>query len=269
MRGLDELDRVDWQRLDHAYGDAGDVPDLLRSLHDEDAVGELVAALCHQGVRFSASAAAVPYLAGIALDTGEVPPLMLLGFLAIGDDDAYAFPRPPEADGAMDPDAVAAYQAVRAEVPALLPLLAHADLRTAATAAWLVSWFPALAAQTLPAVRASRPTTTVTIARGLLGDRTVGPGGWAEAVAALCAGDTDWAVDAVLAAARRLGESDLVDEDLPYLGGDVAGVLASALRLLPPERRSEAIATVRILADRAKPPFATRLRTMRDAMMAG
>ncbi|GAA4708134.1 hypothetical protein [Phytohabitans rumicis] len=267
MRGLEELDRVDWPRLEHAYGDAGDVPDLLRSL-DDDAVGELVAALCHQGTRFSASAAAVPYLAGIAVRAGTVEPLMLLGFLAVGDDDAYCFPRPPEADGAMYPEAVAAYRAVEAEVPALLPLLAHPDPRTAATAAWLVSWFPALAEQTLPAVRASRPATTVTIARGLLGDGTLEPGGWAEAVAALCAGDRAWAVDAVLAAARRVRGPDLVDPDLPYLGGDVAGVLAAALRLLPTERRPEAVAAVRILADRARPPFAGRLRAMRDALLA-
>jgi hypothetical protein len=306
VRGLDELDLVEWARLEHAYGGAGDVPDMLRSL-DEDAVGELVAALCHQGTRFSASAAAVPYLAGIAAgpDAGAETvawALMLLGFVAIGDDDAYAFPRPAEAGGASYPEAVAAYRAVEAEVPHLLPLLAHPDPWTASAAVWLVSWFPALAERTLPAVRACRPTTATTLARGLLGDRptvdrapgeravaggssgagptaggapgewTAGPdAGWAEAVAALCAsadGAPGWAVDAVLGHARRLRGADLVDPDLPYLGGDVAGILAATLRLVPAGRGAEAVSAVRVLADRARPPFQSRLRSMRDDLVS-
>lgn len=275
MRDLDDLDRVDWPRLEHAYGDAADVPELLRAVHadDEDALGELFGSLCHQSRRFSASAAAVPYLTWIMLQPRRdqstvVSMLGALGFLAIGDDEVYSFPRADEADGIGDVDAVTAYRAVEAEVLALLPLVAHTDPRTAAAATWLVSWFPALAADTLPAVRATACSTTAILARGLLGDDTLTPGGWPEAVAALCAGDTDWALDEVLGAAHRLRGPDLVDEGLPYFSGEVAGLLAATLRLAPPPRRPEAIRAVRILADRAQPSYRASVRAILDDLTA-
>jgi hypothetical protein len=241
---------VAWAELEHAYDNAADIPDLLRALGDGDleVLQDIFGALCHQGTRYSASAPAVPFLAGI-LAAGEVDPvplLMTLGALAIGDMDVYAFPRPPEADGAMDVDAVAAYRAVEREVPVVVVgFLSHEDGQAVAAATWLVSWFPGQKA-TLPLVLATPPTTTRTLAAGLLG-HVPERGGWAEAVAALCAGDVT-AFDDVLAAARTM--KDLVDETLPYLFGDIAGILAAALMAGPVKRRAEAVAAMRVLADR-------------------
>lgn len=249
MRPLDDLGDVAWAELDHAYGDAAEAPDWLRALGDGDleVLQDLFGALCHQGTRYSASAAAVPFLAGI-LAVGEVDPvplLMTLGALAIGDMDVYAFPRPPEADGDMDPDAVAAYRAVEREVPVAAGFLSHEDGQVVAAATWLVSWFPGQ--DTLPLVLGTPPSTTRTLAAGLLG-HVPEPGGWAEAVAALCADGSRF--DEVLAHARTMKGAALVDETLPYLFGDIAGILAAAL-MTEPSRRDEAVGAMRVLADRA------------------
>lgn len=65
---LEDLQTIHWQDLHHAYGTAGDVPDLLKGLlsGDEDARKESLYELCgtiwHQGTVYEASAFAVPYL---------------------------------------------------------------------------------------------------------------------------------------------------------------------------------------------------------------
>jgi hypothetical protein len=54
-----------WATLRHAYGDACDVPELLRKLDyalDDAIVRKLTEALCHQGNVYSASYAALPHL---------------------------------------------------------------------------------------------------------------------------------------------------------------------------------------------------------------
>jgi len=65
---LDGLDAIDWSLLTHAYGEATDVPGLLRALLSLDpkvreaTVYELFGNICHQGTVYLASAAAVPFL---------------------------------------------------------------------------------------------------------------------------------------------------------------------------------------------------------------
>ena len=62
------LDEVDWSSLRHAYGEASDVPDLIRSLAApdrktrEDALYELYGNIWHQGTVYEATAYAVPFL---------------------------------------------------------------------------------------------------------------------------------------------------------------------------------------------------------------
>ncbi|MFD0537440.1 HEAT repeat domain-containing protein [Actinomadura luteofluorescens] len=92
------LDGIDWAGLDHAYGSAEDVPGLLRALSSSDeekreaAVGELFTNIFHQGSRYGASAAAVPFLVALAADP-DTPertwPLYLASALAIGYDEAH------------------------------------------------------------------------------------------------------------------------------------------------------------------------------------
>jgi hypothetical protein len=65
---LEGLDNVDWGSLTHAYGEATDVPPLLRSLLSSDpkerdrAVYDLFGNIWHQGTVYPATAAAVPFL---------------------------------------------------------------------------------------------------------------------------------------------------------------------------------------------------------------
>ncbi len=65
---LDGLDSIDWASLRHAYGSAGDVPELLRALASrnekrrQNALNELFGNIWHQGTVYPATAAAVPFL---------------------------------------------------------------------------------------------------------------------------------------------------------------------------------------------------------------
>ncbi|RKK93861.1 hypothetical protein BFJ68_g15398 [Fusarium oxysporum] len=62
------LDSIDWSRLNHAYGPADDVPLILRELHSRDpevyktALDACRSNIYHQGTRYSASVAAIPFL---------------------------------------------------------------------------------------------------------------------------------------------------------------------------------------------------------------
>ena len=60
---LDDLVRVDWAGLTHAYGPADDLPGLLRGLAqgDDDALYELYGNIWHQGTVYPATAYAVTY----------------------------------------------------------------------------------------------------------------------------------------------------------------------------------------------------------------
>lgn len=65
---LNDIDAVPWRTLRHAFGDAADVPRLIRALADADrearqsALKELFACLLHQGTVYEATALAVPFL---------------------------------------------------------------------------------------------------------------------------------------------------------------------------------------------------------------
>ncbi|MBG6092632.1 HEAT repeat domain-containing protein [Actinomadura viridis] len=92
------LDDVDWARLEHAYGPAEDVPDLLRALASESAserekaLNELYGNIFHQGSRYEATAHAVPFLAALADDPrvqDRADIVRLLCSIAIGYDEPY------------------------------------------------------------------------------------------------------------------------------------------------------------------------------------
>ena len=70
------LDDPRWAQLEHAYGPASDVPDLLRSLeaspapksgYEDEPWFTLWSSLCHQDDAYTASYAAVPHVVRIAL----------------------------------------------------------------------------------------------------------------------------------------------------------------------------------------------------------
>jgi len=88
MKTLDELEAVDWKLLKHAYGDASDVPQLIRDLASKrpkirDAAFEkLYSNLWHQGSVYSATPSAVPFLIGL-LQYSDLPdPAGVLAYLS-------------------------------------------------------------------------------------------------------------------------------------------------------------------------------------------
>lgn len=72
--GEPSLDEVDWGRFRHAYGAAGDVPDLLRALLGRDqqrasaGLSTLWNRVRHQGGSSAPAALAVPFLLRAAAD---------------------------------------------------------------------------------------------------------------------------------------------------------------------------------------------------------
>ncbi|WP_326737688.1 hypothetical protein [Streptomyces sp. NBC_01022] len=114
---------TDWSRLSHAYGSAEDIPALLDRIASDPASehwSDLWSALCHQGSVYSASFAALPWLADVAgTDDREqaVSALTLAGAIMAGAGQSH---------GAGDVRVTYA-----AEVAALLSL-ANERLRTAA-----------------------------------------------------------------------------------------------------------------------------------------
>ncbi|HKU37456.1 MAG TPA: hypothetical protein VJR89_04895 [Polyangiales bacterium] len=97
---FDELDRVPWAELPHAYGVgtvgpdlSDDVPATLRQLGETDreafheGVDALFSNLCHQGTIYEATAFSVPFLAAFAAGTDLGPdqvPYFVAIFASIG-----------------------------------------------------------------------------------------------------------------------------------------------------------------------------------------
>ncbi|MEV7417211.1 hypothetical protein [Streptomyces sp. NPDC089919] len=129
MRSPAELDHVPWDALTHAYGPAGDVPELVRALYQVDeevadeALYELYGNIHHQGTVYPASAPAVPFVAHAALHAPAKRDelLMLLAVLADHEPDDVDLPQWPGSSVA----------AICAElcrvVPGLLPCLDDED----------------------------------------------------------------------------------------------------------------------------------------------
>ncbi|MGE9695808.1 hypothetical protein [Streptomyces sp. NRRL F-5630] len=86
---------TDWSRLSHAYGSAEDIPALLDQIASEPSPerwNDLWSALCHQGSVYSASFAALPWLAHVAgCDDREqaVSALNLAGAILAGSDQPH------------------------------------------------------------------------------------------------------------------------------------------------------------------------------------
>ena len=91
---------TDWSQLDHAYGTAEDIPDLLRQLEPEgsDQVwSDIWSRLFHQGSVYSASHAALPELTRLAREwspTDRGRPLILAGSILASLDQPYGQPDP-------------------------------------------------------------------------------------------------------------------------------------------------------------------------------
>ncbi len=151
---LDGLDDVPWSRLRHAYGDASDVPGILRAVADgdQDAVDELFGNIWHQGTVYEATAYAVPFLVEL-LDADGIDKrslFTLLRCVANGSSFAEAHHHFLRSSGEEAEDVRqkiekervwvrAAHEAVSAHVPALLRHLTAVDAEVRAVAVHALS----------------------------------------------------------------------------------------------------------------------------------
>ena len=149
------IDTVPWDRLEHAYGAAGDLPPFLEAVRSKNgrklnhAMGELCARVLHQGTIYSASPPAVHVLIEMLADADSQKKEYLYGLLdAFADSARMAIedgPAPPScaggdpADGAairheltearrrFEPDLVHPSSQVRGYVASLLTFIAVED----------------------------------------------------------------------------------------------------------------------------------------------
>ncbi|WP_201300721.1 HEAT repeat domain-containing protein [Streptomyces sp. HF10] len=325
---LSGLDAVDWSALTHAYGPADDVPGLLRALCSPDeeqrhqALGALYGNIFHQGSRYPATAAAVPFLIRMAADPAlpdRAVCLQLLAALAIGYDEAQLpggiaiaeWRAAVEEVRAQDPEAIraeydawveaagddrerrmrefrrdmydhdqhleamaaelGAYDAVRAGIPALLPLLGDTDAAVRTGAAYVLAWFPEAAGESLPRLltrldeeRDPVALATALVTAGLLGDDGSGPELALRLRPFLTAGEpvVRWAAATALARLGGKGVEAAVTADVlaelvscagepgpdeprvPFHEGDTRGYSAASLTLLADRYPREALDAV-------------------------
>ncbi|MBE1537393.1 HEAT repeat domain-containing protein [Actinomadura algeriensis] len=168
---FDELDAVPWASMEHAYGPAEEVPELLRGLisADEDereiALDGFYGAVHHQGDVYDCTRAAIPFLLEIVAD-GGVPgrdgALELLGSIGSSGD-------------------AAATAAVTAAAPVFLGLLGDPDPGVRGGALRALAACGARSSEIVPALRLrlpDEPDPDVRRAIVEVGDGLGGDGGW-------------------------------------------------------------------------------------------
>ncbi|MBY9003039.1 MAG: hypothetical protein KGD73_03625 [Candidatus Lokiarchaeota archaeon] len=166
---LEGLDKIDWKNLEHAYGEASDVPDLIRSLASnnieerEDALWELYGNIFHQGTRYEATRYAIPFIFELIREPDITDKSILIRFtidLALGYHEAF-LPRGPNVEnwiedaGSFDAEDeeekaywirhidafIDSYKATLKEVPTYLECLKNSEQDVKLTALFALAWF--------------------------------------------------------------------------------------------------------------------------------
>ncbi|MCB9687669.1 MAG: hypothetical protein H6738_10320 [Alphaproteobacteria bacterium] len=213
-----DLDSVDWASLEHAYGKADDVPDMLRGMVDPArtaaAFEAFDAAVNHQGWATPAAAPSLPFLIA-ALDAPGVPLARLVALLAdlslSGNHESWLGERLRVGAPSELRDPVLAAHA------RFVALLGHPEADVRAAAALAVGVLHERAVDGLPAVRAAlagessaEARASLLLALGALGE----PGD----VTALDLGKRPGRPVKVAAACARIWLAPEVDQaDLAYL----------------------------------------------------
>ncbi len=168
---LETLNSVPWNKLGHAYGEASDVPDLVRALASpeqevyEEALSHLWSNVTHQGTVYSSTAYVVPFFCEL-LEAPEVQnKTELLNYLAtIAHGASYCDVHVREPERRDTPEmqqqiaeelswVQAASDAVAAGYPTYLHLLQSPDPELRASAARTLSCCQSYAAVVVPAMK--------------------------------------------------------------------------------------------------------------------
>lgn len=141
---LENLDAVPWHDLEHAYGFATDIPGLLLDLAEGDetlcaqAIEQLWSNIYHQGSRYSASVAAMPFLAVIADTAGHparVSVVELLVHLLLGFPESFSLTG--YVPGKDDRELAAAYEQT---VPVFRRMLRETSSQVREVGAYALAW---------------------------------------------------------------------------------------------------------------------------------
>ena len=183
---LEGLNKIDWKALEHAYGDASDVPDLIRSLTSKDeterknALWELYGNIFHQGTRYEATPHAIPFIFELIREPEIPDKANLMKFtvdLALGYPEAFLPKGPNVEDWAVDAELlkeeaetgdideidddwvknidafIDSYKAVLKEVPTYYKFLNIKDPETKIMAIFAIAWFREVASESANKIR--------------------------------------------------------------------------------------------------------------------
>lgn len=183
---LEGLNKIDWKALEHAYGEASDVPDLIRSLTSEEeterknALWELYGNIFHQGTRYEATPHAIPFIFELIRDPKIPDKANLMKFtvdLALGYPEAFLPKGPNVEDWVIDAEQIkeekevedldgfdndwvknidafiGSYKAVLKEVPSYYKFLNAEDPEEKIMAIFAVGWFREVASESANKIR--------------------------------------------------------------------------------------------------------------------
>lgn len=132
---LDHLDQIPWSTLEHAYGDAGDIPNIIRALVSGDsdqrewAQEMLDMGPFHQGSLYSSTPFVVRVLLELVREKDVADPSWILQYVSRVLAAAISFPPVPEPYTSVSEQAHVAQVLVeiRAQLPLLVGMLEHPD----------------------------------------------------------------------------------------------------------------------------------------------
>lgn len=161
---LEGIEQVNWRSLQHAYGPAVDVPNLLRLLLCadpevvRDAWESLYAHIYHQGTIYQATGAAVPFL--VRMLAADEPPgkIELLNFLADLAAEGSQFNEPPGSEAQND-WVRALEDAIAAGLPVYFDLLQHPQVQVRLLALLALARLRRRSGQVIPGLQEWLKTT--------------------------------------------------------------------------------------------------------------
>lgn len=279
---FETLDNVDWKSLEHAYGSAEDVPDLIRQLLSQDAkvrsdvMWHLYGNVFHQGTRYPATPYVIPFLIELCLnpeilDRGELLRFwgsLITGYFSVqerpiwGDGTHIYFCGEIQEGEGDDPYSEALHQIYRNSLLAkelLFGLLTDDDESVRAGAAWVLACLPTLGDASTDRLHCQLQReangwvrAAIAFALGELGD--------SGSLRQMLNSETEHGAARCMAACElaRISPSDeLIEpllgficepiqgyENIPGAGGESTGDAAFSITYLPPEVRQRAVPAI-------------------------
>ncbi|MBP2331074.1 tetratricopeptide (TPR) repeat protein [Kibdelosporangium banguiense] len=275
---LDGLSLTDWSAVDHAYGPATDVPQLIHDLVSDDATvraiarSELCGNLIHHGARFSATPKVIPYLIELATAPGVPDRAMILRYLTtllagpFTVRDGFWIGAGSQGGPAQQAIATACHDVAVPGIPALLNLATGRSCRVRVAAICVLGCFQVERSTIIPTLEAQAANETADAARAAavfaLGLLTKGTPRFEETLRSLHEEDPAKLVRttaAIKLALHGFGDSAVVQTliealddadlgrayaDLPWGGEKLPGDVGHALAHVQPEWGAHALSAL-------------------------